>query len=87
MVGGGFGRNLNDREIDEYSSLLDCSGDFYIDPSSQYKRLWSKDSSGFSCKSYFHGTEDVDYEPFNFIWKSSVPYRIELFVCPLFFIF
>ena len=72
-----FRRNSNDREIHDLSSLLEILGDFYINPSSFDKRKWSLDSSGFSCKSYFHAIidsgENLNFEPFDFIWKSRVP--------------
>ena len=63
--------------------MLEILGDFHINPSSLDKRNWSLDSSGFSCKSYFHAiidsSENLNFEPFDFIWKSCVPYRMKVF--------
>lgn len=46
------------------------------------------DPLGFSCKSYFENLVDSvgtpNFEPFRFIWKSCVPYRIKVFAWLIF---
>ena len=50
-----FERNLNDREIQNYASLLELFNDIDIDEMKQHKRLWSLETSGhYSCKSYLN---------------------------------
>ena len=46
-------------------------------------RIWVRDPLGFSCKSFLlsltNDRELPSFEPFKFIWKSSIPYKIKVF--------
>ena len=45
-------------------------------------RIWVRDPLGFTCKSFFSllGGETLPrFEPFKFIWKSCIPYRVKVF--------
>ena len=49
-----------------------------------YSRIWVKDLPGFTCKSFFASTLSGEalpwFEPFKFIWKSCIPFRVKVFV-------
>ena len=79
----GFRRELNDRELMELSGLMNVLQSISLNADSLDARVWNFNSGIFSCKSFFDCltgyTGMVSFEPFRFIWKSSVPHRIKVF--------
>jgi hypothetical protein len=77
-----FRRNLNDREIEELSSLLSLLDDVSLNMGGEDRRAWSMDSKGiFSCKSFFEWLVNDESHPLfehaNVVWKSKVPNKIK----------
>lgn len=76
-----FFRNLNDREICEFSSLLSLLEGVVLRPSTLDRRRWLLHSSGiFSCHSFMEsiilGSNENSFPPFKMIWKSKVPLKV-----------
>ena len=76
-----FKRNLSDREIQDYASLLELLNNVDIDKMKEDRRLWSLEASEqYFCKSYLKWlTNDVslaDFLPSKMIWNASNPPKI-----------
>ena len=78
----GFRRELNARENEELTSLLQSLQLVALTPVLD-TRIWVIDTFGFTCKSFFVSLLSVEsllrFHPFKFIWKSSIPYRVKVF--------
>lgn len=64
-------------------SLLQLINSSHFQLSSLDQRVWLSDPKGFSCRYFFPSLVDrpeiSDFDSFQFIWKSCVPYRIKVF--------
>ena len=78
----GFQRELNAREKAELTSLLQSRQTVELTPLLD-SRIWVRDPLGFTCKSFFVSLLSVEslprLQPFKFIWKCSIPYRVKVF--------
>ncbi|KAM7508503.1 hypothetical protein LguiA_018956 [Lonicera macranthoides] len=79
-----FSRNFNDREGDEFISLLNPIDSIYFKLEVSDKRIWVGISSGeFSCKSFSDilscPTSNPIFPQFNIIWKGGIPTKIKVF--------
>jgi len=77
-----FRRNLNDREIKEFSSFISMLEGVSFNPSSDDCRTWRLSYNDiFSCKSFFEKLVQDDsiprFEYDNFIWKSKALNKIK----------
>ena len=77
-----FRRELNAREKEELASLLQSIQMVELN-SLPDSRIWVRDPLGFTCKSFFVSLLNVEplprFQPFNFIWKPYIPYKVKIF--------
>ncbi|KAL5539799.1 hypothetical protein UlMin_044293 [Ulmus minor] len=78
----GFRRALNDRELEELMGLLCVIESVSLNLAANDARCWATNSGVFSCKSFFDcllgNANSFNFEPFHFIWKSSVSHRVKV---------
>ena len=79
-----FRRNFNDREVAEFSDLMQRLESRQLNILASNKRVWIGNSSRvFSCKSLLENLSVWKLEPnfphFNFTWKSGIPTKIKVF--------
>ncbi|KAM7477856.1 hypothetical protein LguiA_026069 [Lonicera macranthoides] len=79
-----FSENFNDREGDEFISLLNSIDTIRFNHEVSDKRIWVGQSSGeFSCKSFFdilsYPSSNLIFPQFSIIWKGGIPTKIKLF--------
>lgn len=80
----GFIRNLNDRELEQVSSLINLLDSYCFHSFGLNKRIWHLDKSGsYSCKSMFKklisNSLEHHFSSFSFIWKSCCPMKVKVF--------
>lgn len=81
---GGFLKNLNERELEQVSNLINLLDSVYLRPSRVDKRVWHLDNSGlYSYKSMFKklisNSLDLQASSFSFVWKSYCPMKVKVF--------
>ena len=79
-----FSRNFNDRESNDFISLLNTIDSTHFNQEASDKRVWVGHSSGeFSCKSFFDilscPSSSSLFPQFSVIWKGGIPTIIKVF--------
>ena len=79
-----FTRNLNEREVSQFSKFSSVIDQVSLCGGVEDRRIWKVDPlEVFTCKSAFQVLNvDNQSEKFtlhNFIWKANVPHKIKIF--------
>ncbi|KAM7513904.1 hypothetical protein LguiA_003487 [Lonicera macranthoides] len=78
-----FSRNLNERELEEYLSLLRVIEGVRLSPGSMDYRRWLLKGEGFSCSSFYKSLIDSptnpQFAPSKVIWAAGIPTKVKVF--------
>ncbi|KAM7473769.1 hypothetical protein LguiB_021012 [Lonicera macranthoides] len=78
-----FSRSFNEREFEEFVSLMNIIEGIRLFPGCKDKRRWLLKGEGFSCSSLFKSLIDYPLDPYftpsKLIWAAGIPTKVQVF--------